>query len=85
MCRRNNIEIIADMLRPKSQSKTQLYMSSGLSHRLFRSYVAFLVCRGFLRESRSNGSRVFETTESGLELVTDIDGLMERIGRCCGK
>lgn len=73
--RRSWLEIIADLLRLNVQSRTQLYHSSGLSHKLFKGYMAFLVSKGYIRVIE-NGYRI---TVSGMEVRDEVDKMVDKL------
>ena len=91
--RRDATRVIHDILRLASDGlpKTRIINQANLNFRIARSYLEFLVDKGYLskRTSSENGIDFYEITDSGKDLLhnlqrveADLEGLFLRgIGR----
>lgn len=76
---RGRIDIIADILAEatKGTKKTRIMYMCNLSFRQLRVYLDFLVKRGFITLSNSEGDEalIFKTTKKGLAFVKAYQAL----------
>lgn len=76
---RGRVDIIADVLRQAEHGakKTRIMYTCNLSFRQLRVYLNFLMKKGFLTISNSEGekTRVFKTTKKGLAFLEAYQAL----------
>ncbi|MDO8473817.1 MAG: winged helix-turn-helix domain-containing protein [Dehalococcoidia bacterium] len=71
--KRDDIQIIADMLRLGVASKTQILLSANLRHPQLEKYLDFLTQGGFLHQSYGSRYSEYRITPRGKELLSNID------------
>ncbi len=72
--RRSNIEIIADILRMREASKTQVMYRVGMSYSQLQKYLDYLVERGFLtRGNERYPGGLYRISPEGERLLQSIE------------
>lgn len=72
--RRSHIEVIADIMRLREASKTQIMYSVGMSYAQLQKYLRYLTEHGFLaRESNENSGTCYRVTQNGKRLLEAIE------------
>ncbi len=76
--RRSKIEVIADILRLRQASKTQVMYRVGMSYAQLQKYLDYLVERGFLihGSSRYPGG-IYRVSQEGEKLLQSIEKIEE--------
>ena len=79
--KRNDIEIIAHMLRlaKEETKKTHLMYRTNLCYGQLVIYVDFLLEKGFLEKKNNGQGSLFCTTESGRDLLENIEKIMDQV------
>lgn len=80
--RRTSIEIIAEILSlgRDGAGKTSIMYNVNMSHTQLMKYMDFLVRRGFLQGTSSQGATKYRTTAKGRELLKSINRMAEGLG-----
>jgi predicted transcriptional regulator len=80
-CRRSNYEVVADILRMETASKTQIMYRAGMSYAQLNKYLDYLIDRGFLLwASDKYPAGIYRTTPQGEVLLDSIDKIQEMLG-----
>lgn len=79
--RRSEIEIIRDILSLSRDGakKTQILYGTNLSYTQLQEYLTFLIKSGALEVLNSSDSRLYKTTNKGIEILEDINRLMRNL------
>ena len=77
MKKRNNLDIMADILRAATagSKKTRIIYSTNLNYNIGSRYLTQLIKHGLMAVHR--GSIIYKTTEKGHEFLKKYDDLME--------
>lgn len=74
--RRDRIEILGDLLRLKDSTKTQIIYAVGFNGRQAKSYIDFLVERGFCEAAKHHRGSIYHVTPAGKQLLKQIDKII---------
>ncbi len=73
--RRDRMQIIADVLRLKEGTKTEIMYSLGFSSGRAGDYIDFLVKKGFLERVNIGPRTIYQTSASGKHFLEQMDRL----------
>lgn len=83
--RRSNIEVVADILRMKRASKTQIMYRAGMSYAQLNKYLDYLLDRGFLLWSADRyPGGIYHVSQDGELLLESIEKIEELLGFASG-
>lgn len=79
--RRSEIEIIRDILSLSREGakKTQILYRTNLSYTQLQEYLSFLLKTGAIKVDESDASRIYKTTDKGIEILEDINKLIKNL------
>jgi len=79
--RRTRFDIITDILKASvdGANKTRIVYSTNLNFKIANEYIKFLIESNLLKEESQSNSKLYRTTEEGLELLKKFDELEQVI------
>jgi len=78
--RRSQLDLLGEiLLNADGLKRSHLLAKTGMSYKQFVKYVNFLVEKEFLKEVKEENSKIYSLTESGGELLNDINEIIKKL------